>query len=466
MGVRSDQERAKRSDTTIQRLFTAGLVVLFLVIAALAGMFVFDRVRDFIAASDSVPPFISSGLVGEEPGTPTPDLTRPDLTWKGTERVNILVLGIDQRPGEEGAFRTDTMLVLTIDPVTKTGGMLSIPRDLWVPIPGYGVGRINTAHVLGDIDDYPGGGPALAVKTVENNLGIPIHYYARVDFHAFVELVDRIGGIDMYVEEEIDDPIYPSHDPADPYGYEPLHIEAGQQHFDGETALKYARTRHSAGGDFDRAERQQQVLRAVFGKVTQLNMLPTLLAQAPQMWGLLRESVMTDLTLDEIVALARLASQVQTEDIAFAVIDEQYTIFHETDDGQQVLILLRDKMRVLRDDIFTAEKVSDQDGSDSGSQMKKEAASIEVLNGTLTTGLAAEVTERLRREGLNVTHTGNADRQDIAESLVVAHTDKPATAKYIADFLNLPETAVVQGSEPGTEYDVSLILGADYRPPQ
>ncbi|MGD2146643.1 MAG: LCP family protein [Anaerolineae bacterium] len=452
--------------TTIQRLFTTGLVVLFLVIAALAGMFVFDRVREFIAASDSLPPFISSGLVDQEPGTPTPDLTRRDLTWQGTERVNILVLGIDQRPGEDGAFRTDTMLVLTLDPVTKTGGMLSIPRDLWVPIPGYGVGRINTAHVLGDIDDYPGGGPALAVKTVENNLGIPIHYYARVDFNAFVELVNRIGGIDIYVEEAIDDPIYPSHDPADPYGYDPLYIEAGQQHFDGDTALKYARTRHSAGGDFDRAERQQQVLKAVFNKVTRLDMLPTLLAQAPQMWGLLRDSVMTDLTLDQIVALARLASQVETEDIAFGVIDERYTMFYETDDGQQVLILLRDEMRVLRDDIFTAERVSDQDSPADGSEADIEAATIEVLNGTLTTGLAAEVTELLRREGLNVTHTGNADRQDIAESLVVSHGDKTATARHIAGLLDLPQSAVVQGSDPAAEYDVSLILGGDYRLPE
>jgi LCP family protein required for cell wall assembly len=442
------------------------LIVLFLVISAMAGMFVFDQVRGYIAASDSLPPFINSGADGAEPGTPTPDLTSPDLTWKGKERVNVLVMGIDQRPGEQGAFRTDTMLVLTLDPVTRTGGVLSIPRDLWVPIPGYGVGRINTAHVLGDVDDYPGGGPALAVKTVQNNLGVPIHYYLRVDFDAFVELVDRIGGIDIYVEEGIDDPAYPSHDPADPYGYDPLHIEPGQQHFDGETALKYARTRHSAGGDFDRAERQQQVLKAVFTKVTRLDMLPTLIAQAPQLWGLLQDSVETDLTLDQIIALARLATQVDADDIRFAVIDEQYTMFHETDDGKQVLILLREKMRELRDDIFTTEELSAQEETNPSSQLEEEAATIEVLNGTLTTGLATEVTERLRQEGLNVSHIGNADRQDIVESLVVAHTDKTYTAEYIARFLSLPQSAVVQGSEPAAEYDVSLILGADYRPPQ
>ena len=451
--------------SVIQSLFAAGLVVLFMTISAVAGMFVFDQVRRYIAASDAPPPF-TSGSVSTDPGTPTPDLTSPSNVWEGKERVNILVMGIDQRPGEEGAFRTDTMLVLTLDPVSKTGGMLSIPRDLWVPIPGYGVGRINTAHVLGQLNDHPGGGPALAVETVETNLGVPIHYYARVDFNAFVELVDRLGGIDIAVEEEIDDPTYPSHDPADPYGYDPLHIEAGQHHFDGEMALKYARTRHSAGGDFDRAKRQQKVLKAVFEKVTRLDMLPTLLAQAPQMWRTLQDSVETDLALDKIIALARLASEVDPDDIQSGVIDERYTVFHETDDGKQVLILLRDKTRELRDDIFTSEEPAAEEIEDPSSRFEAEAATIEVLNGTLTTGLAAEVTERLRDEDLNVTRTGNAERQDVEASLVVAHTDKLYTAKYIAEVLNLPESAVVQGSEPTAEYDISVILGADYRPPQ
>ena len=455
----------KRSVSLIQRVLTASLIVLLLMISAVAGMFVFDQVRRRIAASDSAPPF-TGGAASVEAGTPTPDLTSPSLVWKGKERVNVLVMGIDQRPGEEGAFRTDTMLVLTLDPVTKTGGMLSIPRDLWVPIPGYGVGRINTAHVLGQLNNHPGGGPALAAETVEANLGIRIHYYVRVDFNAFVELVDRLGGIDITVEEDIDDPKYPSQDPADPYGYDPLHIEAGEQHFDGETALKYARTRHSAGGDFDRAERQQKVLRAVFDKVKRLDMLPTLLAQAPQMWGMLQDSVETDLTLDQIVALARLASDVSPDDIETGVIDERYTLFYETDDGKQVLILLREKMRELRDDLFTSEITSEDEAANQSSTGVDRAATVEVLNGTLVPGLAAEVAERLRQEDLSVPYTGNADRQDIDESLVVTHTDETYTAEYIARILGLPDSAVVQGYEPGSDYDISVILGADYSPPE
>jgi uncharacterized protein (DUF2336 family) len=141
-------------------------------------------------------------------------------------------------------------------------------------------------------------------------------------------------------------------------------------------------------------------------------------------------------------------------------------MFHETEDGQQVLVLLREKMRELRDDMFADQEVSAAEENDSSPQLEGEAATIEVLNGTLTEGLASDVTERLRQEGLSVTHTGNAGRQDILASLVVAHTDKMHTAQYIARFLNLPESAVVVGSDPAAEYDVSLILGADYRPPR
>ncbi len=463
--MESDSRQIGPWGNMIQRLFTAGLVVLFLAISAVAGMLVFDQVRRYIAASDSPPPFSADGGSAES-GTPTPDLTSPDLVWQGKERVNILVMGIDQRAGQDGYFRTDTMLVLTIDPVTKTGGMLSIPRDLWVPIPGYGVERINAAHVFGQRDDYPGGGPALAAKTVENNLGIPIHYYVRVNFQVFVELVDRIGGIDIHVEEEIRDSKYPSNDPADPYGYDPLYIEAGEHHFDGEMALKYARTRRTGGGDFDRARRQQQVLRAIFEKVTRLDMLPTLIAQAPQMWRAVQDSMETDLKLDQIIALARLTSQVDPDDIDFGVVGETYTVPYVTEDGAEVLILIRDRMRELRDEIFTSEESAVEATPGPGSQLEEEAATVEVLNGTLTAGLAADVAERLRQENLNVAHTGNADRQDVEESLIVAYGDKTYTAQYIVRLLDLPQSAVVQGSEPAAEYDISLILGNDYQPPQ
>jgi len=449
-----------RSSSVAQTLFAMGLVVLFLMVAGVAGLLVFDQVRQFIAASDTLPDFTiqheEPSAVSYEPGEPLP-------RWEGTERVNILVMGIDQREHEHGPWRTDTMLVLTIDPVTMSGGMLSIPRDLWVPIPGYEEGRINTAHYIGEVYDYPGGGPALAAETVQYNLGIPIHHYVRVNFTAFEQMIDLIGGIDVYVEEEIVDPTYPD----ESYGYDPLYIPAGWQHFDGEMALKYARTRHTAGGDFDRAKRQQQVILAVFEQVTRLDLLPQLALRAPELWQTLQGSVVTDpdLTLDKIIALAQLASEVNPENIRYGVIDEHYTQFWTTPDGQEVLIPLRDRIRELRDYIFTTEAPLPQT-SDPAARLEAEAATIEVLNGTMTAGLAALTAEYLQQQGLQIARTDNADRSDYPETLIIVYTGKTYTAEYLAHLLDLPLTAVIYGADPTAEHDISIILGADYRPPE
>ncbi len=456
----SKRMQARRSRSIAQTLFTAGLAVSFILIAGAAGLFVFDRVYEFTFASDILPDFTIGGHsepsdVVYEPGKPLP-------RWEGTERVNILVMGIDQREHEQGPWRTDTMLVLTIDPVTMSGGMLSIPRDLWVPIPGYEEGRINTAHYLGEIYDYPGGGTALAVKTVQYNLGVPIHYYARVNFTAFEQLVDLIGGIDIYVEEEINDPFYPD----EAYGYDPLYIAAGWQHFDGEMALKYARTRHSIGGDFDRAQRQQQVILAVFEQVTRLDLLPQLAPRTPELWQTLQGSVKTDLTLEQIIALAQLASEVKPEDIRYGVIDEHYTQFWETPDKQQVLIPLRDRMRELRDYIFTTEAPLPQHAEDPATRLAEEAAVIKVMNGTTTAGLAALTSDYLRQQGFQVMEPANADRSDYTESLIIVYTGKTYTGEYLANILGLPPTAVVHGPDPNADHDISLILGTDYQPPE
>ncbi len=455
------------SSNLVQRLMAVGLFLLLLLIAVAVGLFVFDQVRQFIAASDMLPTFTIEEQGGEDAGEVSYDIGQPLPRWEGTDRVNILLMGIDQRENEQGPWRTDTMLVLTLDPVMLTGGMLSIPRDLWVPIPGFDDGRINTAHYLGDAYDYPGGGPALAVKTVRYNLGVPIDYYARVNFTAFEQLVDLIGGVDIYVEEEIDDPTYPDKG----YGYDPLHIPAGWQHFDGEMALKYARTRHTLGGDFDRAKRQQQVLMAIFKKVTELDMLPQLAAQAPEIWRTLQGSVVTDLTLDQIIALAQLASEVSPDNIRYGVIDENYTQFWETPDGQQVLIPLRDRIRELRDYIFSNEPVAGAPAAqqtasaDPAARLAEENATIEVLNGTMTEGLAGRTAERLEAEGLQVAFTGNADSFEYDETLIIEYTGKTYTAEYIARFLDLPLTAVVHGANPNAEYDIAIILGSDYTPP-
>jgi LCP family protein required for cell wall assembly len=347
------------------------------------------------------------------------------------------------------------MILVTLDPVTMRGGVLSIPRDLWVHIPGYTENRINTAHMLGDAYQHPGGGPALAVETVEYNLGVEIDYYVRFNFQAFVELVDRIGGIDVVVPEDIVDPLYPDYN----YGYDPLYISAGPHHFFGEEALKYARTRHSTGGDFDRARRQQQVITAIFDRVTSFNLLPQLAIQAPDILNILENSVKIDpkLQLDEVIALANLGTQVDLDNISFRVIDESCTLFKVTPDEMMILVPLRDKIREVRDEVFNLNSNNGQQDT-----VEEEEASVSVLNGTTTSGLAYSTSQYLTANGIRITSYDNADRQDYDTSLLILNREKPLTAIKLLSLLDLPQSVVVNGANPTAQYDVVLILGEDY----
>ncbi len=433
-----------------------GLILIYLIITVTANLMVFSRVREMAAASEMLPILTTdekgpSPNVEYEEGKPLPE-------WTGSERITVLILGIDERAQwDEPAWRTDTMIVATLDPVTLQAGVLSIPRDLWVEIPGYTHNRINTAHYIGDYDDYPGGGPALAVETVEHNLGFEIDYYVRVNFQAFTDLVDEIGGIDIDVEETIDDPLYPDAN----YGYDPLTIEAGEQHFDGELALKYARTRHTGNGDFDRARRQQQVILAILEKATQPAVLTRLVSKAPELYAMVEASSSTDLKLDQAVALAGLARKIDAEAIHFAVIDENCTENWTTPDDSMVLVPIRERMREKRDYIFGLEPVEAPEEVPE-TEESAEPATLSVLNGTLTPGLAQSTADFLTANGFTVTNFANANRQDYDSSLIILNRDFPAVADELVAQLGLPRSSVVNGENPTAEYDIVVILGQDY----
>jgi LCP family protein required for cell wall assembly len=188
-------------------LVLSGLLMIFVLGGVYSAYLFYSTVREFVAHAQLGMPAQPNTEQGQ-----TADEQLPNLAQ---ERVNILLLGTDKRLAEQGPSRTDTMIVVTVDPENKTAGMLSIPRDLWVPIPGHSENRINVAHFLGERDNYPGGGPALAKKTVQYTLGIPIHYYIRVNFEGFEKLIDAIGGIVIDVKTPIHDEKYPDNN----YGY-------------------------------------------------------------------------------------------------------------------------------------------------------------------------------------------------------------------------------------------------------
>jgi LCP family protein required for cell wall assembly len=230
------------------------------------------------------------------------------IQWNGTKRVTVLLLGLDYRDWEAGDTpRSDSMILLTVDPLSKTAGMMSIPRDIWTIIPGFDYYKINTAYFLGERYQLPGGGPELARQTVENFLGVPIDYYAQINFNTFVEFIDALGGLDMKIKKAIKvDPVGPGNT---------IILEPGTQTLSGAVTLAYARNRYTEFDDFDRAQRQQEVMMAIRNQVVNLNMLPTLVAKAPELYASLSKGIKTNLTLDDIIRLAYLAQSIPPENI-------------------------------------------------------------------------------------------------------------------------------------------------------
>ena len=189
----------------------------------------------------------------------------------------------------------------------------------------------------------------MARETVSATLGIPVQHAVLLDFHAFVMLIDAIGGVDVDVPTTISDPTYPDSG----IGYDPFTLPAGRQHLDGATALKYARTRAAPGGDFDRTARQRQLVLAVRDRVTSLDLLPGLIAQSPRLWAALQAAFETDLTLAEMVDLAVIASRVPADQIVTAGLDQTCTRFWTTPSGASVLLPDSSAIEALVTDLFT-----------------------------------------------------------------------------------------------------------------
>ncbi len=249
--------------------------------------------------------------------------------WLITQpRLNVLVLGLDRRPEQGDAVRSDVMLLVTVNPAGPQIGMLSIPRDLYVDIPGAGQNRINTAHFWGE-NQAAGSGPALAAQTVAQNFGVPVDHTLRLDFNGFRAIVDSVGGIEVDVETAIVDDAYPTED----YGTIRIEIPAGLQHMDGETALRYARSRHGSS-DFDRAHRQQQILSALARRLFEPEVWPDL----PAVYQAVVGNVDTDLGPLDMLLLAVTLYRTGPDNIERRVIEREMTQAWTTPDGAAVLL--------------------------------------------------------------------------------------------------------------------------------
>ncbi len=424
------------------------LIALGLILAALAaGILSGQRLLAF--ARENAPETVEWILRSRSALPPRDaDIGVTQLSEEG--RMNILLIGLDQREEEVGPWRADTLILITVDPDEGTAGALSIPRDLWVPIPNFGEDRINTAYFYGEMRGGEEEGAQFTVETVERNFGVPIHRYARFNFVAFRAIIDAIGGITVDVEEAIWDDGYP-----DGHGGTMIvAIDSGLQFMDGETALRYVRTRHG-GSDFDRIRRQQKVLWAIRDKVRALDILP----KVPGLIQALEENVQTDLELREIVALAQFGLALDSGSIVLRSVDANMTVAEATTSGSDVLV---PDWEAIREAVGTLEalKVSVEDNAVPA--LEERLASIEVLNGTSVTGLAQRTSRFLEARGYRVILYDNADRFDYQSTFIIDLSGDEKTTGSLVDLLRVPSELVYSQPSEGSPVDIRIILGEDF----
>ena len=381
-----------------------------------------------------------------------------DLQKDDKNRTNILVLG-NGGEGHDGSDLTDTIIVASINGDNNTASLLSLPRDLWLDLPGYESSRINKIYDL--LKDKYGSTQALDIlrSGIENITNVEIPYYIKIDFQGFVKVVDALGGIDILVEKSIYDEEYPREDES---GYEVFSIEAGLQHLDGATALKYARSRHSTS-DFDRAARQHQIINAVKEKAKETSFLtsPLLLRK---LYSEYKEHIETNLKTTEMISLANLGRNFQDENITSAVLIDNdildvgsflYTPERALYGGAFVLVPQGNSFEKIQRFISL---VFDHPG------FFHENASVQILNGTNRYGIAAQLGTKIIPYGFNIQQYGNADQKNYSSTHYYIHHPEKTQATEGVLQLFFPKALKMRNNPPegiSTDYDISIVIGQD-----
>ncbi|MDP3975892.1 MAG: LCP family protein [bacterium] len=386
-----------------------------------------------------------------------------DLDVDQHQRTNILILGVGGGI-HDGADLTDTIMIGSLHKSSGHAGLLSLPRDIWLDIPGYKAGRIN--RIYEGLKPVYGSEQALSILKggIENMSNLNIPYYIKVDFDAFKGLVDLLEGVEVEVLKNIYDTQYPKEDGS---GYETFAIEAGLQTMDGTTALKFVRSRHSTS-DFDRAQRQQLVISAMKRRAAELKLFRSPL-KLKQIYEELAEHIETNLKVTEMISLARFARDFDTENISSAVLKDQdvidmgsffYTPERQYYGGAFVLIPDGDSYRDVQK--FTRFLFDSP-------EFFQEKASVQILNATTKTGLAAEIGNRLIKFGFNVQRYDNAREKTYQTSFfIINHPEKTQATEAVLQEL-YPKMLKLRGEPPepvDDNYDITIVLSYDLIPVQ
>ena len=369
------------------------------------------------------------------------------------EVVNILLLGSDQRSAA-GGFRTDVLILLSVHPSQRAAAMISIPRDLYVYLPGYSMQRINTAFQLGESLSYPGGGPGMLADTVRYNLGLTVHHFVRVEMDGFRRIIDTLGGVDVnvacsYRDWRLKDPAM---NPNVVANWQLYTVPRGVVHMDGDYALWYARSRQRSS-DFDRSRRQHEVLRAAYRQSMQLNLLPNL----PDLYAELRDSFTTDFALSDLLELAPLAARIDLSKVQSRFIGRDQVIsWRVPTSGAQVLI--------PRPDAIQALLLSALEGEAPDPLVPDQPPTVEVVNASGQDGWPSLAAERLNYAGYAAYLGGSSEEAGSNTLLVDYGLAPPGEAERLLQALGLGLPRLVSLPDPSSPFTFRLVLGPDYNP--
>lgn len=401
------------------------------------------------------------------------------LKGEDRDRINILFLGMGGKK-HEGGYLTDTIMMASLEPSTKKVSLLSIPRDLTIPIENMGWRKINNINAYAEMETPDSGGLAVS-QALGDILAIPIDYYVRMDFEGFVNIIDELGGIEIEVENTLEDFKYPifGMEKAEPYEarFEHLYIPAGKQKMDGELALKYARSRHAFGGegsDFARSRRQQKIITATKDKLLSKNILfrPRLITNIIDEF---QDHVSTNLKIWEIIKLWNIFKNTSKENITNKVLDNSpngLLIDIITAEGAYILTPRSGDFAEIQ---YLVHNIFSEAPPETKTKVKIEKASVEVRNGTWINGLASRVALDLEKYGFNVIRIGNSGRQNFQKSVIydLTYGGKIESLSVLKDktkanvSFNLPQWLIddiskdLANEKNPEQPDYILILGQD-----
>jgi len=438
--------------------------VVFVVLAIVTSLVAFNFVRNFTSSMtilnlpgapilqnlfDNNGEAVSSGI------SQAADVATPE-PWDGSSRVTILLMGLDYNDWRAGETpHSDTMMLLTIDPVNKTAAMMSLPRDLWVNIPGFDYGRINEAYFDGEIYKLPGGGPELARQTVEQFIGVPIPYYVVMDFTAAIKIIDEIGGIQVEPFQDVKVEKFG--------GGEQQELLAGHSYtIDGALALAYARERHTAGGDVDRARRQQEVILALRRRILKYQDLPIFISKIPAIYRDLSSGIRTNLSINDAVQLGVLALSLDAKNISQNVINYEMVIQATSPNGEAILKPIPDKIRALRDEVFASggTMAPMAIASSDTTLVKEETASVVIWNGSGNSALGTRTNDYLKSQGINVVQLADVDYSSATK--IEIFNGKPYTVNYLSQLMGVASANIWNSYDPAAGTDIRITLGGDW----